>query len=707
MRIKIEIPKGKERLAKDTYALISFIENNLTKKHFGHGPYRAELVDVEYGENSMEHDVVFLQLTSPKGLESTLNPDMVFDLSNAITKKWFGNGAFKVEIAEPKKKIIDLLPKGTVVQTLIFSKDKFDNNGEALKWAKKNGFNNASSVEKENTYRVRQIDPDSFEKDSFRTIDIGEKTGVKAVVGSLKKTETNMFVKAKDFDAFTRAINKLHKEFEVKGSKYLASKDFDKFEKAVSALYKRYIGTPSDDTAANKQTFIENVSRYAEEPAREFVMENVSRYASPKRYKRGGSVALNLGAPIKQIDLEVGDDGKVYAMQFNADGGSVGKSKSTLPYTPTELTQIIKAAKEAAKRDGYDRVVYYAAKSGLSHTRKSEYERDWDDKIKLADIVNGVVTKISAQEVKKLFANKQFGKQYGRTFRYLELTPTEKGLKLSLTKEGREYVKEEKKQNSNKSDVEIIDQMFADVRSNSEYLFFTNGGDVGFWLTLDEIITYGYYLGDDGNLDDKKNEKYSEVFAHVDYESGGPLEKMMEEHGFILFKRIPKDKSGSETKGQEFRYLTLTPTEKGLKVSLTKEGREYVKDEKEQNANKSDVDIIEEMFDDVRGNSEYLFFPDGGNAGFGLTSAEMITDGYYYDDDSQLTDKDHEKDSEVYAHMDYQIVSPLEKMLDETGDGYVMFERIGKDSEMAKGGEVRGKTEEAEDESENEYFPLL
>lgn len=71
-------------------------------------------------------------------------------------------------------------PASMKVQTLIFSKDKFSRQS-AVKWAKKHGFKATKVDEKENTYRIRQKDPDQF--GTFRTIEF--KPGIKAVVAKV------------------------------------------------------------------------------------------------------------------------------------------------------------------------------------------------------------------------------------------------------------------------------------------------------------------------------------------------------------------------------------------------------------------------------------------------------------------------------------------------------------------------------------------
>lgn len=68
----------------------------------------------------------------------------------------------------------------TRIQTLIFSKEDFTER-EAKRWAKENGFSSGYVDEKENTYRIRQRDPELFAPSSFRTIRLAP--GVQAVVG--------------------------------------------------------------------------------------------------------------------------------------------------------------------------------------------------------------------------------------------------------------------------------------------------------------------------------------------------------------------------------------------------------------------------------------------------------------------------------------------------------------------------------------------
>lgn len=75
-------------------------------------------------------------------------------------------------------------PTTTKTQTIIFEKDKFDLT-EAKKWLKEKDFKVPEVDETEDSYRFRQLPLDSFQEDTFRTIEL--KPGVKAVIGRPKK----------------------------------------------------------------------------------------------------------------------------------------------------------------------------------------------------------------------------------------------------------------------------------------------------------------------------------------------------------------------------------------------------------------------------------------------------------------------------------------------------------------------------------------
>ena len=86
------------------------------------------------------------------------------------------------EEAENELKKMEQDQDSFVIQTLIFSKEKFTKK-EAINWAKDNNFKHGSIDETEESFRLRQRNPDDFIR--MRTIEI--KKGIKAVGGPLKK----------------------------------------------------------------------------------------------------------------------------------------------------------------------------------------------------------------------------------------------------------------------------------------------------------------------------------------------------------------------------------------------------------------------------------------------------------------------------------------------------------------------------------------
>lgn len=125
-------------------------------------------------------------------------------------------------------------------------------------------------------------------------------------------------------------------------------------------------------------------------------------------------------------------------------------------------------------------------------------------------------------------------------------------------------------------------------------------------------------------------------------------------------------KEGGEI--NNFRYLSIEKTDKGLKISLNEEGIELVKELKEDN--KSDFEIWNELFEDITANSEYNFHNDIGDSGFGLTNIEGITDGYYYDDNGQYK-TDYLESAKVYWFPNYMILSSIDEMIEK---GSVIFD---------------------------------
>lgn len=75
---------------------------------------------------------------------------------------------------------------GTEIQTVIFSKEKFTLD-ECREWLDEHEFKSDKVDENDSSYRFRQRDPDDFDSDSLRTIEISD--GIQAVVGRLNQDD--------------------------------------------------------------------------------------------------------------------------------------------------------------------------------------------------------------------------------------------------------------------------------------------------------------------------------------------------------------------------------------------------------------------------------------------------------------------------------------------------------------------------------------
>ena len=142
-------------------------------------------------------------------------------------------------------------------------------------------------------------------------------------------------------------------------------------------------------------------------------------------------------------------------------------------------------------------------------------------------------------------------------------------------------------------------------------------------------------------------------------------------------KKIEYEKGGKV--GQEFRYLKLIPKENGLEVKLTKEGKAKVKEDGLTYGN------ADEYFEDVQGNSEYIYHNDLGQSGLGMTSGEGITDGYHYADGGEY-ETEFSESAKLYWFPNHQIQFWGDILKD---DGSVFFmEAKAAGGYMKKGGKV-------------------
>ena len=117
------------------------------------------------------------------------NPDATFEMRQYAKKVFSLNESNKDDnnTLTYHKNLNDNIKKqdgdSNKVQTLIFDKERFTV-ATAKEWAAEHDFKSDKVDETDNSIRLRQLEPDLFIDDSFRTIDLDK--GIKAVIGRLK-----------------------------------------------------------------------------------------------------------------------------------------------------------------------------------------------------------------------------------------------------------------------------------------------------------------------------------------------------------------------------------------------------------------------------------------------------------------------------------------------------------------------------------------
>jgi HK97 family phage prohead protease len=121
----------------------------------------------------------------------------------------------------------ELEAAGLEIQSLIFSKDTFSEQ-DAKDWAEAHGFSAASVDETEDSYRLRQQEPELFEEDSLKTIDLTE--GVQAVIGKKKDAEGKEATDTKE-DQYKTELMTL-----IKGMNELSKRSVELLETVLAKL---------------------------------------------------------------------------------------------------------------------------------------------------------------------------------------------------------------------------------------------------------------------------------------------------------------------------------------------------------------------------------------------------------------------------------------------------------------------------------------
>jgi len=169
-------------------------------------------------------------------------------------------------------------------------------------------------------------------------------------------------------------------------------------------------------------------------------------------------------------------------------------------------------------------------------------------------------------------------------------------------------------------------------------------------------------------------------------ESGYFTQESEYSHPFesIEFIERPNRRMSKGGEAREFKYLYVKQVPNGLKLELTDEGINGYKDE--------EIYEMYDLFEDVQANSEMTYIDNAGDMGFGLTEAPIITDGYFYDDNGDLTD-DGNTDSKVYVWNDYMLKDLFQTLMEQ---GSVVLTEV-----KSEGGEADDDDDDDDDDNDD------
>lgn len=103
--LKIRVPYNFEKIVKEEFDFTEYLSKTLTKKWFGNGVFGVKIVNSLFEENFNQYVIVEIDIpigvTQSKGLDKF---DFTEFISKTLTKKWFGNGVWGIDIIETFEK---------------------------------------------------------------------------------------------------------------------------------------------------------------------------------------------------------------------------------------------------------------------------------------------------------------------------------------------------------------------------------------------------------------------------------------------------------------------------------------------------------------------------------------------------------------------------------------------------------------------------
>lgn len=189
---------------------------------------------------------------------------------------------------------------GTKIQSLIFDKDEF-NKSDAIHWAKKHDFK-ALVDEKSNTYRIRQISPDKFKAESFRTTDFGGKLpkGIKAVIAKpiTSKMENGGHTDSLEGKSLSQIANIIRNDWK---NPYFGAKPYLDAMSTLNSMDDMY---GMDSGKSIVAYFLGNASTWRGETAKK-VKAHLNKLLKNSRYEQGGDVYKTGGTLGEYYDLRL------------------------------------------------------------------------------------------------------------------------------------------------------------------------------------------------------------------------------------------------------------------------------------------------------------------------------------------------------------------------------------------------------------------
>lgn len=140
--VKIRVPYNFEKVVKEEFDFTEYLSKTLTKKWFGNGVFGVKIVKSLFEENFNQYVIVEIHIpigvTQSKGLDKF---DFTEFISKTLTKKWFGNGIWGIDIIQTFEKG-GVLSKGDEVKHLVSKK-----HGKVISVKELNGLEDEVVVE--------------------------------------------------------------------------------------------------------------------------------------------------------------------------------------------------------------------------------------------------------------------------------------------------------------------------------------------------------------------------------------------------------------------------------------------------------------------------------------------------------------------------------------------------------------------------------